>query len=99
MFEFCWPPPLDRIQSRDFRSTAFKYLEELKAAGAFGPAFVLRRSILDECRGARYDQLINFLVAYVMKVVYGRLNQPACSEGNLNITPLILICVRTLAVD
>ncbi|KAJ2957990.1 hypothetical protein NQZ79_g6331 [Umbelopsis isabellina] len=53
LFAHCWPIADYRSQPREYRSVAFKWLEELKKENKLLGDTVLRRSYLEDCRGER----------------------------------------------
>ncbi|GAO47378.1 hypothetical protein SAICODRAFT_8923 [Saitoella complicata NRRL Y-17804] len=64
-FDQCWPI-YQPIQSKEFRNVAFKWLSDLKQSGALGPTIV-RRSLLEDCQGERYEELILAFSSYVLR--------------------------------
>ncbi|KAJ1735986.1 hypothetical protein LPJ61_000245 [Coemansia biformis] len=66
----CWPIG-DPKQAREFRSRAFKWVEELRHASVeradgWWPVDVpVRRSFMDECRGARFEEVLWSLAQFV----------------------------------
>ncbi|KAJ4360185.1 uncharacterized protein N0V89_000745 [Didymosphaeria variabile] len=63
-------PPLEPLQSRNLRIALHRSLEALKKDGLFGREAVLRKTMLDECKGDRfYDILASFSAIILKKVV------------------------------
>ncbi|RIB21673.1 HAUS augmin-like complex subunit 6 N-terminus-domain-containing protein [Gigaspora rosea] len=68
----CWPI-LDLPSSLQFRTVAYKWLDQLKKEGCLGNTdIVLRRSLFDECQGERFERLIMAFSNYVLKVTMDR---------------------------
>ena len=61
----CWPV-YEPAQSRELRNVVHKWLEDLKTSGRLG-SVLLRRSMLDECHGQRYEALLEALSTMVLK--------------------------------
>lgn len=55
------------MQSRELRIIALKWLEELKRAGRL-PGVLLRKTLLEECAGARYEELLVAVSTLVLRV-------------------------------
>ncbi|KAJ3185833.1 hypothetical protein HDU85_001202 [Gaertneriomyces sp. JEL0708] len=70
-FAACWPV-IDRSQSREYRNAVVKWLESLKKEGHLPLDVVVRRSYFEECRGARFEQVLLALSNHVMTVVLTR---------------------------
>ncbi|KAG0636403.1 HAUS augmin-like complex subunit 6 N-terminus-domain-containing protein [Tuber brumale] len=63
--EGCWPI-YEPAQSREFRNVVFKWLTDLKRAGQLGNILV-RKTLLDDCSGERYEELLLALSTTVLK--------------------------------
>ncbi|KIW32276.1 uncharacterized protein PV07_03835 [Cladophialophora immunda] len=63
-------PPATPIQSRDLRAGLYKWLTELKQSGALPRETVLRKTMLDECKGDKFEELIaRFAMLVVRKTM------------------------------
>ncbi|KAH0536131.1 hypothetical protein FGG08_006974 [Glutinoglossum americanum] len=60
-------PPLEPLQSINLRAALFRCLSELKKDGVFGRDMVLRKTMLDECKGERFEELLAVFSAVVLK--------------------------------
>ncbi|KAL7750303.1 hypothetical protein RI367_004075 [Sorochytrium milnesiophthora] len=54
-FRLCYPC-IDKDSAREFRNAVYKWLEEIK--GDVPGEFFIRRSLLDECRGERFEGVL-----------------------------------------
>ncbi|KAF1813138.1 hypothetical protein P152DRAFT_513430 [Eremomyces bilateralis CBS 781.70] len=61
-------PPLEPLQSLNLRAALFRSLNELKKNGVLGRDIILRRTMLDDCKGDKFnDILIGFSSAVLKK--------------------------------
>ncbi|KAH4107406.1 hypothetical protein HBI56_148640 [Parastagonospora nodorum] len=66
-------PPLEPIQSLNLRAALYRCLNELKKNGLLGRETVLRKTMLDECKGEKfYEILAIFSNAALKKVLESR---------------------------
>ncbi|RPB26029.1 hypothetical protein L211DRAFT_71691 [Terfezia boudieri ATCC MYA-4762] len=67
-FQACWPI-YEPIQSKELRNIAFKWLSDLKKSGQLqtGGNVVIRRSLLDDCSGEKYEELLLALSTMVLR--------------------------------
>ncbi|EXJ90399.1 hypothetical protein A1O1_03500 [Capronia coronata CBS 617.96] len=63
-------PPSAPIQSLNLRTAIYKWLTELKRDGVLPRETVLRKTMLDECKGEKFEEL---LAAFAMVVLRKRL--------------------------
>ncbi|CAI4214936.1 unnamed protein product [Parascedosporium putredinis] len=62
-------PPVDQVQSLNLRAALLRSLEQVKKNGFLGRDTVIRKTMLDECKGDRLaDVLATFSFAVVRKV-------------------------------
>ena len=54
-------------QARELRAVALRWLEDLKKAGRLPAGVLLRKTLLDECAGARYEELLAALSTLVLR--------------------------------
>ncbi|KAJ5175928.1 uncharacterized protein N7482_001805 [Penicillium canariense] len=63
-------PPLEPLQSVNLRAALFRALTELKKNGDLGRETILRKSMLDDCKGEKFDELLAvFSTAVLRKLV------------------------------
>ncbi|KAI6779895.1 uncharacterized protein J7T54_001983 [Emericellopsis cladophorae] len=74
-------PPLDQVQSINLRAALLRSLENAKKNGVLGRDALLRKTMLDECKGERLeDVLAAFSAAVLRKVAVDQLQgHPALS--------------------
>ncbi|KAF2188614.1 hypothetical protein K469DRAFT_660335 [Zopfia rhizophila CBS 207.26] len=66
-------PPLEPLQSLNLRAALYRCLNELKKNGVLGRESVLRKTMLDECKGEKfYEILVPFSTAVLRKVLASR---------------------------
>ena len=51
-------PPLEPLQSRNLRDALLRCLNELKRRGVFGRDIFLRKSIFDDCKGEKLQEIL-----------------------------------------
>lgn len=51
-------PPYDALRSINLRAALFRSLNELKKNGVLGKEVVIRKTMFDECRGERFEELL-----------------------------------------
>ncbi|KAL3474352.1 HAUS augmin-like complex subunit 6 N-terminus-domain-containing protein [Aspergillus californicus] len=51
-------PPLEPLQSVNLRAALFRVLSEAKKNGDLGRETILRKSMLDDCKGEKFDELL-----------------------------------------
>ncbi|KAJ6125704.1 hypothetical protein N7523_003324 [Penicillium sp. IBT 18751x] len=63
-------PPLEPLQSVNLRAALFRVLTEVKKNGDLGREAVIRKTMLDDCRGEKFDELLAvFSTAVLRKLV------------------------------
>ncbi|KAH6612030.1 HAUS augmin-like complex subunit 6 N-terminus-domain-containing protein [Boeremia exigua] len=62
-------PPLEPLQSLNLRAALYRCLNELKKNGLLGRESVLRKTMLDECKGEKFYEIIALFSAAVLKKV------------------------------
>ncbi|KAJ5363600.1 uncharacterized protein N7496_009313 [Penicillium cataractarum] len=63
-------PPLEPLQSVNLRAAIFRALSELKKNGDLGRETILRKTMLDDCKGEKFDELLAvFSTAVLRKLV------------------------------
>ncbi|KAK8244646.1 HAUS augmin-like complex subunit 6 N-terminus-domain-containing protein [Phyllosticta capitalensis] len=65
-------PPLEPLQSLNLRAALYRCLNELKKDGVLGRETVLRKTMLDECKG---EKLMEILVAFSTAVLRKELSR------------------------
>ncbi|OKL57156.1 hypothetical protein UA08_07447 [Talaromyces atroroseus] len=63
-------PPLEPLQSVNLRAALFRALSDLKKNGDLGRDTILRKTMLDDCKGAKFEEVLAvFSTAVLQKVV------------------------------
>ncbi|KAH9210010.1 HAUS augmin-like complex subunit 6 N-terminus-domain-containing protein [Leptodontidium sp. 2 PMI_412] len=60
-------PPLEPLQSLNLRAALFRCLDQAKKNGVLGRDTVLRKTMLDECKGDRLDEVLAVFSNAVLK--------------------------------
>ncbi|UNI16870.1 hypothetical protein JDV02_003267 [Purpureocillium takamizusanense] len=61
-------PPLDQIQSLNLRAALLRALENVKKNGVLGRDSVIRKTMLDECKGERLEEVLAVFSTAVLKL-------------------------------
>ncbi|KAF3480572.1 uncharacterized protein GIQ15_05919 [Arthroderma uncinatum] len=97
-------PPLEPLQSSNLRAALFRFLSELTKNGTLGRERILRKAMLEECTGEKFDEILaEFSTIVLRKVVAGSreyrtgapsLSLPASKRGppsdTHNLLPMII---------
>ncbi|KAI9651398.1 hypothetical protein NHQ30_001440 [Ciborinia camelliae] len=62
-------PPLEPLQSLNLRTALFRCLDQAKKSGVLGRDTVLRKTMLDECKGERLEEVLAVFSNVVLKKV------------------------------
>ncbi|KAF2437745.1 hypothetical protein P171DRAFT_477696 [Karstenula rhodostoma CBS 690.94] len=62
-------PPLEPLQSRNLRIALHRSLDALKKDGVLGREAVLRKTMLDECKGEKFYEILSSFSSVVLKKV------------------------------
>ncbi|PHH87192.1 hypothetical protein CDD83_9199 [Cordyceps sp. RAO-2017] len=65
-------PPLDQMQSLNLRAALLRALEAVKKNGALGRDCVVRKTMLDECKGERFEEVLALFSTAVLKALVAR---------------------------
>ncbi|KAK5075047.1 hypothetical protein LTS08_001870 [Lithohypha guttulata] len=79
-------PPATSLQSVNLRAALLRQLTELKKDGVLGPNVILRKTMLDECKGDKVEELLAAFSIVVLKKV---LNVEGVAQPE-NLLPLVL---------
>ncbi|KAI0379211.1 HAUS augmin-like complex subunit 6 N-terminus-domain-containing protein [Hypomontagnella monticulosa] len=60
-------PPLDQVQSINLRAALLRGLEQAKKNGVLGRDAVIRKTMLDECKGERLEEVLAVFSSAVLK--------------------------------
>lgn len=73
-------PPLDQVQSLNLRASLLRCLEQVKKNGVLGRDTILRKTMLDECKGERLEEVLAVFSSAVLKklVAEEQLNSNGC---------------------
>ncbi|MCJ1277828.1 hypothetical protein MMC21_005642 [Puttea exsequens] len=79
-------PPLVPLQSLNLRAAVFRCLEALKKDGELGKDVIIRKSMLDDCKGPKvYELLVSFSTIVLRKVLATGQAGTASVAGRLSI--------------
>jgi hypothetical protein len=77
-------PPLEPLQSLNLRAAVFRCLSDLKKNGTLGREVTLRKTMLDDCKGEKFEELLaSFSTVVLRKVASGR--APTYIAGRLSL--------------
>ncbi|POR32380.1 Uncharacterized protein TPAR_07419 [Tolypocladium paradoxum] len=62
-------PPLDQMQSLNLRAALLRALEHAKKNGVLGRDSAIRKTMLDECKGERLEEVLAYFSTAVLKKV------------------------------
>ncbi|KAG9246523.1 HAUS augmin-like complex subunit 6 N-terminus-domain-containing protein [Calycina marina] len=62
-------PPLEPLQSLNLRAALLRCLEQAKKSGVLGREVILRKTMLDECKGERLEEILAVFSNAVLKRV------------------------------
>ncbi|TID23766.1 HAUS augmin-like complex subunit 6 N-terminus-domain-containing protein [Venturia nashicola] len=65
-------PPLEPLQSLNLRAALFRSLNDLKKSGILGRETVLRKTMLDECKGDKLMEVLIMFSTAVLRTVESR---------------------------
>jgi hypothetical protein len=75
-------PPLEPLQSVNLRAALFRSLGELKKNGDLGREIILRKTMLDDCKGDKFDELLaGFSTTVLRKCVAASADEMAWSSA------------------
>ncbi|KAI1327109.1 hypothetical protein F5Y16DRAFT_203433 [Xylariaceae sp. FL0255] len=60
-------PPADQVQSINLRAALVRSLEQAKKAGVLGRDVLIRKTMLDECKGERLEEVLAVFSSAVLK--------------------------------
>lgn len=60
-------PPLEPLQSVNLRAALFRVLSDLKKNGDLGRETILRKSMLDDCKGDKFDEILAVFSTAVLR--------------------------------
>ncbi|PTB64908.1 hypothetical protein BBK36DRAFT_1170573 [Trichoderma citrinoviride] len=78
-------PPADQLQSVNLRAALVRALEQAKKNGDLGRDTIIRKTMLDECKGERLEEVLAFFSTAVLKKVVS--DSLAASRGY--VTPVV----------
>ncbi|KAL8690589.1 MAG: hypothetical protein Q9218_003993 [Villophora microphyllina] len=84
-------PPYESLRSLNLRAALLRCLTELKKDGVLGKEIVIRKTMFDECRGDKFEELLAFFSTIVLQKVLrsrkGTNNTPAGRFATSRIVP------------
>ncbi|KAF1913282.1 HAUS augmin-like complex subunit 6 N-terminus-domain-containing protein [Ampelomyces quisqualis] len=85
-------PPLEPLQSLNLRAALYRSLNELKKNGTLGRESVLRKTMLDECKGEKFFEILAIFSNAALKKVLaarGRADADAAIALKLATAPML----------
>ncbi|KAL8831024.1 MAG: hypothetical protein Q9170_005474 [Blastenia crenularia] len=77
-------PPYDALRSINLRAALFRCLNELKKDGILGKEITIRKTMFDDCRGEKFEELLaSFSTIVLQKVVRKRPSTGKSISGRL----------------
>ncbi|KAK7522419.1 HAUS augmin-like complex subunit 6 N-terminus-domain-containing protein [Phyllosticta citriasiana] len=70
-------PPLEPLQSLNLRAALYRCLNELKKDGVLGRETVLRKTMLDECKGEKFVEILVTFSTAVLRKELSRAGPPS----------------------
>ncbi|ETI22537.1 hypothetical protein G647_06612 [Cladophialophora carrionii CBS 160.54] len=91
-------PPTTSLQSKNLRAALYKWLAELKSTAVLPREVVLRKTMLDECKGDKFEEVLAKVAMVVLKKTLPSRNherrtgeRPGSCEQNFGtLVPLIM---------
>ncbi|KAL8758087.1 MAG: hypothetical protein Q9184_004031 [Pyrenodesmia sp. 2 TL-2023] len=74
-------PPYDALRSINLRAALFRCLNDLKKGGVLGKDITIRKTMFDECRGDRFEEL---LASFSTVVLQKCLQKQSCSIASIS---------------
>ncbi|RAL17681.1 uncharacterized protein BO97DRAFT_381249 [Aspergillus homomorphus CBS 101889] len=79
-------PPLEPLQSVNLRAALFRVLSELKKQGDLGREIILRKSMLDDCKGEKLDELLAVFSTAVLRKTLAASSDPSLQNVAVNLS-------------
>ncbi|OCT51472.1 hypothetical protein CLCR_08688 [Cladophialophora carrionii] len=91
-------PPTTSLQSKNLRAALYKWLAELKSTAVLPREAVLRRTMLDECKGDKFEEVLAKVAMVVLKKTLPSRNHErrtgerhvSCEQNVGTLVPLIM---------
>ncbi|KAL8727167.1 MAG: hypothetical protein Q9166_006204 [cf. Caloplaca sp. 2 TL-2023] len=81
-------PPYESLRSLNLRAALFRCLSELKKDGTLGREIMIRKTMFDDCRGDRFEELLtSFSTVVLQKVVRTKAGCNLRTTGRLATAP------------
>ncbi|KAF1838289.1 hypothetical protein BDW02DRAFT_565110 [Decorospora gaudefroyi] len=77
-------PPLEPLQSVNLRAALYRWLNDVKKHGVLGRESVLRKTMLDECKGDRFFEILALFSNAVLHKVLAARDGDGNGNGNGN---------------
>ncbi|PGH20087.1 hypothetical protein AJ80_03737 [Polytolypa hystricis UAMH7299] len=65
-------PPLEPLQSINLRAALFRALSDLKKNGVLGREAILRKTMLDECKGEKFEEVLAIFSTVVLRKIIAK---------------------------
>ncbi len=92
-------PPADQAQSVRLRAALLRALEQAKKNGALGRDAILRKTMLDECRGERFEEILAVFSSAVLKKVVAEEDAGPDAPGSMAAARALALENRGYASD
>ncbi|EJT72161.1 hypothetical protein GGTG_09028 [Gaeumannomyces tritici R3-111a-1] len=94
-------PPMDQVQSINLRAALLRCLENAKKTGVLGRDAVVRKTMLDECKGERLEEVLAVFSSAVLKklAAEAHLNDPTTARETPAISQVLALENRGYSVD
>ncbi|KAI4125366.1 MAG: hypothetical protein LQ338_004289 [Usnochroma carphineum] len=84
-------PPYDALRSINLRAALFRCLSEIKKDGVLGKEVIIRKTMFDECRGNKFEELLaSFSTLVLQKILRRQSRSKASTSGRLTISQSVL---------
>ncbi|KAI9685472.1 MAG: hypothetical protein M1820_010796 [Bogoriella megaspora] len=91
-------PPLEPLQSINLRAALFRALNELKKNGVLGRNSIVRKTMLDECKGEKFEEILVLISTAVLRKGLAKGgSEVRARKGNKSNSSLSSPIVRRLA--
>ncbi|KAJ0165168.1 hypothetical protein CTA2_12166 [Colletotrichum tanaceti] len=71
-------PPRDHVQSLNLRTALLRSLDQAKKNGVLGRDAVVRKTMLDECKGERLEEVLAVFSSAVLKKMVAQVSEAEC---------------------
>ncbi|RCI09693.1 hypothetical protein L249_3856 [Ophiocordyceps polyrhachis-furcata BCC 54312] len=79
-------PPIDQLQSLNLRAALLRALESAKKSGVLGRDCIVRKTMLDDCRGDRFDEVLACFSTAVLKEKAAQGTASSCPSASASLS-------------